>query len=91
MLAPIINDSVVNGVTKFLDALNSGGGKPIEQLSSKDACQVLTDAQNSVRIDSAGFVYQTIGGVLKNIAPDIPVAEAQALALTPASARWESV
>ena len=31
---------------------------------------------------SAGFVYQTIDGVLKNIAPDIPAAEARALAVT---------
>ncbi len=39
-------------------------------------------ALSTIVTDSAGFVYQTIDGVLKNIAPDIPVGEAQALAVT---------
>lgn len=38
-------------VRNFLAALNSGTGKPIEQLSPADARQVLIDAQNSVRVD----------------------------------------
>src|SRR6267143_2887365 len=46
-----INDYVVSGVKRFLDALNSSGGRPIEQLSPRDARQVLTDAQNSVQVD----------------------------------------
>jgi acetyl esterase len=54
MPAPMINEYVVSGVRKFLDALNSSGGKPIEQLSPKDARQVLTDAQNSVQVDLSG-------------------------------------
>lgn len=33
------------GVSKFLSVLNSGGGKPIEQLSPQAARQVLIDAQ----------------------------------------------
>jgi pimeloyl-ACP methyl ester carboxylesterase len=32
--------------------------------------------------DNAGFVYQSIDGVLQNMAPDIPVADAQTLAVT---------
>ena len=39
-------------------------------------------ALSTIVTDSAGFVYQTIDGVLKNIAPDIPVAEARVLAVT---------
>jgi len=39
-------------------------------------------ALSTIVTDSAGFVYQTIDGVLKNIARDIPVGEAQALAVT---------
>jgi pimeloyl-ACP methyl ester carboxylesterase len=39
-------------------------------------------ALSTMVTDSAGFVYQTIDGVLKNIAPDVPAAEARALAVT---------
>jgi pimeloyl-ACP methyl ester carboxylesterase len=39
-------------------------------------------ALSTVVTDSSGFVYQTVEGVLNNIAPDIPVAEARALAVT---------
>jgi len=38
-------------VEAFLKALNSGGGKPLEQLSPKDARQVLVGAQASVPTD----------------------------------------
>ncbi|WP_426199255.1 alpha/beta hydrolase fold domain-containing protein [Pseudomonas sp. DC3200b2] len=38
----------------FLDALNAGGGKPLEQLPPKDARAVLTGAQNSVKVNLAG-------------------------------------
>ncbi len=55
MPVPIIDDSVVSGITKFLEALNSSGGTPIEQLSPKDARQVLIDAQNSVPVDLSGI------------------------------------
>ena len=51
-----INDYVVGGVKRFLDALNSSGGTPIEQLSPRDARQVLIDAQNSVTVDLSGVV-----------------------------------
>jgi acetyl esterase len=49
-----INDYVGGGVNKFLDALNSSGGTPIERLSPRDARQVLIDAQNSVTVDLSG-------------------------------------
>jgi acetyl esterase len=55
MPAPIVNNFVVSGVRKFLDALNSSGGTPIEQLSPKDARQVLIDAQKSVQVDLSGI------------------------------------
>lgn len=42
-------------VQTFLKALNSGTGKPIEQLSPADARQVLTDAQKSVAVDYSGI------------------------------------
>ncbi|MCF7533006.1 alpha/beta hydrolase [Pseudomonas petrae] len=38
----------------FLNALAAGGGKPLEQLSPKDARAVLTGAQNSVEVDMTG-------------------------------------
>ena len=42
-------------VREFLKALNSGAGKPIEQLSPPAARQVLVDAQNSVKVDYSGI------------------------------------
>jgi len=39
----------------FLDALAQGGGKPLEQLSPKDARAVLTGAQASVKVDLSGI------------------------------------
>jgi pimeloyl-ACP methyl ester carboxylesterase len=39
-------------------------------------------ALSTIVTDSVGFVYQTVDGILKNIAPDIPVEEARALAVT---------
>ena len=54
MPAQSINDYVVGGVKKFLDALNSIGGTPMERLSPRDARQVLIDAQNSVTVDLSG-------------------------------------
>jgi acetyl esterase len=54
MPAQPINDYVVGGVKKFLDALNSSGGTPMERLSPREARQVLIDAQNSVTVDLSG-------------------------------------
>jgi len=42
-------------VRAFLKALNSGDGKPIEQLSPLEARAVLTNAQNSVTVDYSGI------------------------------------
>jgi acetyl esterase/lipase len=42
-------------VRDFLKVLNSGAGKPIEQLSPADARKVLIDAQNSVTVDYSGI------------------------------------
>ncbi|MFJ7285343.1 alpha/beta hydrolase [Pseudomonas sp. NPDC099000] len=38
----------------FLEVLAAGGGKPLEQLSPKDARAVLAGAQNSVKVDLSG-------------------------------------
>lgn len=38
----------------FLNALNSGGGKPIEQMTPSEARAVLTGAQASVKVDLSG-------------------------------------
>lgn len=42
-------------VREFLGVLNSGNGKPIEQLSPADARKVLVDAQNSKKFDYSGI------------------------------------
>ena len=42
-------------VRGFLKALNSGGGKPIEQLNPTDARAVLVGAQKSVNVDYSGI------------------------------------
>lgn len=39
-------------------------------------------ALSTVVTDSAGFTYQTVQGVLENMAPDVPAPEAQVLAVT---------
>jgi len=52
-------------VRDFLKALNSGDGKPIEQLSPGDARKVLIDAQNSVTVD-----YSSIEEFTRTIVQD---------------------
>src|SRR3712207_1611571 len=54
MPTPTINESVVAGARRFLEALNASGGTPIERLSPRDARQVLTEAQDSVPVDLSG-------------------------------------
>lgn len=46
----------------FLNVLNSGNGKPLEQLSPQDARAVLSGAQSSVKVDLSGITVteQTI-------------------------------
>jgi len=50
------NDPILfNEVRTFLRMLNSGPGKPIEELSPDEARQVLIDAQNAVTVDYSGI------------------------------------
>src|SRR5215813_14096044 len=46
---------ILKEIRKFLTALNSGTGKPIEELTPADARQVLIDAQNSVTVNYSGI------------------------------------
>lgn len=46
---------VFTEVRSFLKALNSGDGKPLEQLSVSDARNVLVGAQKSVEVDYSGI------------------------------------
>lgn len=46
---------IFKDVKSFLKALNSGGGKPMEELSPEDARQVLVGAQKSVEVDYSGI------------------------------------
>ncbi len=45
-------------VQHFLNAINAGSGKPMEQLSPKDARNVLVQAQKSVQTDMSGIDVQ---------------------------------
>ena len=49
--AQVKDNHVESHVNAFLKVLNSGTGKPIEQLSAKEARAVLTGAQESVKFD----------------------------------------
>lgn len=69
----------------FLEALEKGGGKPLEQLSPNDARAVLTGAQASVKVDLSGIevkerTIQANGQSIKlqvvrptNVKGDLPV------------------
>lgn len=46
---------IETGTKKFLTALNSGGGKPMEQMTPQEARAVLTGAQSSVKVDVSGI------------------------------------
>src|SRR4051794_9592874 len=48
---PAQNSKVDHRIREFLRALNSGGGPPIEKLTSAQARKVLVDAQASVALD----------------------------------------
>src|SRR5215510_11037767 len=50
-LKPENDGKIFSEIRTFLKQLNSGDGKPIEQLSPAAARQVLTDVQNSATID----------------------------------------
>jgi acetyl esterase len=46
---------IFTDVRKFLEVLNSGGGKPIEQLDPSAARHVLAQAQQAVNVDYSGI------------------------------------
>src|SRR5262245_44954609 len=48
---PAQNPKVEHCIRRFLKALNSSGGKPIETLTPAEARKVLVDAQASVRLE----------------------------------------
>jgi pimeloyl-ACP methyl ester carboxylesterase len=50
--------------------------------SSLIAAHPTPPALSTVGTDSAGYVYQTIDGMIENVAPDLPPAEARILAAT---------
>lgn len=56
VLDPATDPQIESHVKGFLKVLNSGTGKPLEELSPKDARAVLTGAQNSVKTDLSGIV-----------------------------------
>jgi acetyl esterase/lipase len=47
--------NIESNIRDFLKVLNSGTGKPIEQLPIKEARAVLSDAQASVKVDISGI------------------------------------
>lgn len=51
---PAQDSHIESHVKSFLKVLNSGNGKPIEQLSPKDARAVLSGAQSSAKVDLSG-------------------------------------
>ena len=52
---PAQDPHIESNTKAFLKVLNSGKGKPVEQLSPKEARAVLTGAQNSVKVDLSGI------------------------------------
>jgi len=59
---PATDPAIESRTRAFLSMLNSGGGKPMEQMSPAEARAVLEGAQNSVEVDFSGvyFSQQTI-------------------------------
>lgn len=55
VIDPANDPAIFEDVKAFLNALNSGGGTPLEQLSPADARNVLVGAQNSVEVDLSGI------------------------------------
>ncbi|OOQ58128.1 alpha/beta hydrolase [Mucilaginibacter pedocola] len=60
---PATDSHIESNVKAFLNVLNSGDGKPLEQLSPVDARAVLTGAQESVKFDYSDITIaeKTIG------------------------------
>jgi acetyl esterase len=53
---PAQDPHIESHVKAFLNVLNSGNGKPIEQLSPAEARALLTTVQTSVKVDISGIV-----------------------------------
>lgn len=51
---PVKDPAIESHIKTFLNVLNSGSGKPLEQLSTTAARAVLTGAQSSVKVDLSG-------------------------------------
>lgn len=52
---PAKDPHIESNIRAFLKVLNSGTGKPLEQLPPKEARAVLTGAQSSVKVDLSGI------------------------------------
>ncbi|TDE55056.1 alpha/beta hydrolase [Flavobacterium sp. GT3P67] len=48
--------NIESNIRGFLKVLNSGTGKPIEQLPPKEGRAVLSDAQSAVKVDMSGII-----------------------------------
>jgi acetyl esterase len=48
---PAVDIAIDHRVREFLKALNSGGGKPIEELAPRDARAVLARLQSSTNVE----------------------------------------
>ncbi|MBS7564419.1 alpha/beta hydrolase [Mucilaginibacter sp. Bleaf8] len=70
---PAQDPHIESNIKAFLNVLNSGNGKPLEQLSPKDARAVLTGAQSSVKVDLSGIIVteKTINAGGQSIKLDI--------------------
>jgi acetyl esterase len=58
MMTPLVKPeqaATERNVDKFLNELNAGDGKPMEQLTPEEARQVLVGAQKSVEVDLSGI------------------------------------
>lgn len=55
VLDPAKDPAIEVRTKAFLNALNSGGGKPMEQMTAADARKVLEGAQSSVKVDLSGI------------------------------------
>jgi hypothetical protein len=55
IIEPGQDPQIESHVKTFLNVLNSGNGKPIEQLPAADARAVLAGAQSSVKVDLSGI------------------------------------
>ncbi|OCA52946.1 alpha/beta hydrolase [Photorhabdus namnaonensis] len=57
---PVNSPAPTTGVQAFLDVLNSGHGRPIEQMTPQEARQVLSDVQKGAKLSAAQLSEKTI-------------------------------